>query len=500
MKVIKRNGSEETFVKSKISEAVTKANMSVPISDRMTIEEIKQLTKEIDERCKQETHAISVDDIHLFVEESLMKVNVRVGTSYVTYRLTRELERKANTTDDKILSLLQDKNELIQQENANKNPTLVGTQRDYMAGEVSKDLAERYFIPQDIWKAHAKGIIHFHDSDYSPAMPIHNCDLWNAEDMLQNGTVISGVKIDRPKNILTAMNVAAQFAAQIASSQYGGQTITLAHLAPFVDDTRRYLRKKYIKECPGLTKDQLKVLVEAETKSYIKQGVQALNYELVTLQTTNGQAPFISICMYLNEAKNEKEKEDLALLIEAVLNQRLEGVKDCRCANTSTAFPKLLYILEEDNMWMDTSKPEPKYWYLTQLAAKCSANRMVPDYISEKIMKGLKKDKDGKGHCYPSMGCVSGESLIRIQYKGITTEDTFENIWSLLSKDFEIKSQTEDKENPNIKMDLKDVKIWDNLKEEFVDCKTIIRNNSSKWLSFSFVNIEELKDEEFEIE
>lgn len=404
MKVIKRSGEEVTFSKTNIIEAISHANQKARIDERFTQEEIKNIAKKIEEELKQETHAINVLDIQTKVENEIMMAGkFQVAREYIVFRSQHQLEKRHNTTDDKLMSLLYDRNEEAQQENANKNPTIVGTMRDYMAGESAKDLAQRYFIPADIWQAHSEGKIHFHDSDYSPSMPIHNCDLWNAEDMLQNGTVISGVKIEKPHKFSTACNIVTQICAQVASSQYGGQTFSLAHLAPFIEETRKTLRKEYASIKDKLSKEDFEAFIEKETRKDITDGIQTMQYQLITLQTTNGQAPFVSVCLYLNEAKDEKEKADLALAIEEVLRQRIKGIKDQNDQNNSVAFPKLLYVLEDDNVYTGS-----KYRYLTEIAAECTTKRMIPDYISEKIMKQLKVPKKGsEGNCYPCMGCRS---------------------------------------------------------------------------------------------
>ena len=618
MKIIKRNGQEVTFSKSNIVNALNKANQKVRIDARLTNDEIKEIAKTVEDLCKKETHIVNVEDIQNFVEKEIMaRNNHDVAKEYITYRYQRMLDRQKNTTDDKVLALLQGQNEEILQENANKNPKIASTMRDYMAGEMSKDISKRYLIPADIVKAHEEGIIHFHDMDYF-AQPIHNCfsgdtgfvtwdgirtfnsfqdgdtvkvldkdcewreatvhtygmqemqtvtfvydgahskeyhsvmvtkdhrwilkdgsvttnlsvgdvlygsdtdeahwvvdkiepeeglheawcvvepvthsfyleegivtgncDLWNLEDMLQNGTVINGVKIEKPHTFLTACTIASQCSAIIASSQFGGQTFTLAHLAPFVEDTRNYFRARIKENDASLTEEQVEKLVEFETRKNIKDGVQTLQYQLLTISSTNGQTPFVSVCMYLNEAKNEKEKEDLALVIEEVLRQRIQGVKDKEGNYFTNAFPKLLYMLEEDN-----TKPGDKYYYLTELAVECTMKRMVPDYISEKVMKSQKKDKDGNGYCFPSMGCVAGDSEIRVHFH---TEDktlTIEDFWKELEYTFNPEPQFGIKGNPNLEMVLEDVQIWDNKEDAFVDCPLIIRNKSSEWIRVRFV-------------
>lgn len=402
MNIRKRNGSEVKFNRNNIIEAISKANEKVRLEDRLTIQEIKDIAKTIDEKCKTSIATIQSNDIQNFVENFIMEYGkFDVAKEYITYRYQKALDNRKNTIDDRVLSLLNNDNEDILQENANKNPTIVSTMRDYMAGEVSKDISQRYLLPADIYQAHKEGKIHFHDMDYF-AMPIHNCDLWNLEDMLQNGTVINNVKIEKPHTFLTAATITSQISAIVASSQYGGQTFTLAHLAPFVEETRNYFRKKFKEELTTLTDEQLEELVEKETRRNVKDGIQTLQYQLVTISTTNGQTPFVSVCMYLNEAKNEKEKEDLAIIIEEVLRQRIQGLKNEAGEYVTNAFPKLLYILEEDNI-----HEGDKYYYLTELAAQCTMKRMVPDYISEKVMKEWKKDKKGNGYCFPTMGCRS---------------------------------------------------------------------------------------------
>ena len=402
MNIRKRNGSEVKFNRNNIIEAISRANEKVRLEDRLTIQEIKDIAKTIDEKCKTSIATIQSNDIQNFVENSIMEHGkFDVAKEYITYRYQKALDNRKNTIDDRVLSLLNNDNEDILQENANKNPTIVSTMRDYMAGEVSKDISQRYLLPADIYQAHKEGKIHFHDMDYF-AMPIHNCDLWNLEDMLQNGTVINNVKIEKPHTFLTAATITSQISAIVASSQYGGQTFSLAHLAPFVEETRNYFRKKFKEELTTLTDEQLEELVEKETRRNVKDGIQTLQYQLVTISTTNGQTPFVSVCMYLNEAKNEKEKEDLAIIIEEVLRQRIQGLKNEAGEYVTNAFPKLLYILEEDNI-----HEGDKYYYLTELAAQCTMKRMVPDYISEKVMKEWKKDKKGNGYCFPTMGCRS---------------------------------------------------------------------------------------------
>ncbi|MBR5614057.1 MAG: anaerobic ribonucleoside-triphosphate reductase [Clostridia bacterium] len=406
MKIIKRNGAEENFNEEKILIAITKANESVSEDVRMTDLQIKRITESVVISCEALGRAPSVEEIQDLVEKKIMAHGAfEVAKNYITYRYTRSLVRKSNTTDNKILSLIECNNEEAKQENSNKNPVVNSTQRDYMAGEVSKDITNRILLPKDIVDAHNEGLIHFHDSDYF-AQHMHNCDLVNLEDMLQNGTVITGTLIERPHSFSTACNIATQIIAQVASNQYGGQSISLTHLAPFVQVSREKLRKQVKAEMEALgveiTEQQLVDMTEKRVREEIRRGVQTIQYQVVTLLTTNGQAPFVTVFMYLGEAEDEQTKRDLALIIEEVLLQRYEGVKNEKGIWVTPAFPKLIYVLEEDNIHEDS-----KYWYLTELAAKCTAKRMVPDYISEKKMLELKVDKNGEGHCYTCMGCRS---------------------------------------------------------------------------------------------
>ncbi len=405
MKIIKRSGREDAFDEAKIVNAVAKANASVGEADRLSDEEVKAVGANVAKIAMASSRALSVEEIQDLVENEIMAhKKYRVARNYITYRYTRELARKANTTDDRILSLIECNNEEVKQENSNKNPTVNSVQRDYMAGEVSKDITKRILLPKDIVAAHEAGIIHFHDADYF-AQHMHNCDLVNLEDMLQNGTVISGTYIEKPHSFSTACNIATQIIAQVASNQYGGQSISLTHLAPFVDISRQKIRKEVVEELAeaGITDtDLINKIAEKRLRNEIKRGIQTIQYQVVTLLTTNGQAPFITVFMYLNEARNEQEKKDLAVIIEETLLQRIQGVKNEAGVWITPAFPKLIYVLEPDNITEDS-----KYWYLTELAAKCTAKRMVPDYISEKKMLEYKVDKNGEGHCYTCMGCRS---------------------------------------------------------------------------------------------
>lgn len=404
MKILKRSGAEAAFDIKKIIAAVTKANQTVDLKNTLTAEQIQAIGKYVEGVCAALDRALSVEEIQDIVETQIMKAGAfEVAKKYITYRYVRSLVRQANSTDKQILTLIECNNEDIKQENSNKNPTVNSVQRDYMAGEVSKDIASRILLPREIVDAHNEGIIHFHDMDYY-AQHMHNCDLVNLEDMLQNGTVISGTMIDRPRSFSTACNIATQIIAQVASNQYGGQSITLTHLAPFVDVSRRRIRMELVEELGefGLPEKSLERIVEKRVREEIERGVQTIQYQVVTLMTTNGQAPFVTVFMYLGEARNEREKSDLAIIIEEVLKQRCKGVKNESGTYITPAFPKLIYVLEEENI-----EPESPYYYLTELAAKCTAKRMVPDYISEKIMLANKIDKNGDAHCYTCMGCRS---------------------------------------------------------------------------------------------
>ena len=409
MKIIKRSGSEVTFDLNKIVHAIQAANLEVQESDRLTERQITYAAQNVEERCEEAGHTVSVEEIQDMVEDEIMALDrYEVARHYIIYRYVQSVKRQKNTTDDKILSLIECNNEEVKQENSNKNPTVNSVQRDYMAGEVSKDLTQRVLLPEDVVEAHNEGIIHFHDSDYF-AQHMHNCDLVNLDDMLQNGTVISGTLIEKPHSFSTACNIATQIIAQVASSQYGGQSISLTHLAPFVEVSRQKIRREVTRELEelGVTADEGKIskVVEDRLRDEIRRGVQTIQYQVVTLMTTNGQAPFVTVFMYLNEARSEREKLDLAMIIEETLRQRYEGVKNEAGVWITPAFPKLIYVLEEDNIHEDSP-----FFYLTKLAAKCTAKRMVPDYISEKKMRELKLSKgetEGNGDCYTCMGCRS---------------------------------------------------------------------------------------------
>ena len=405
MKIIKRSGQEAIFDEEKIVNAVRKANKEVNEVSRISEEQIRALADNVMKECSQMGRSVNVEEIQDMVENRLMDMKAFIlARKYITYRYSRALVRKSNTTDAQILTLIECNNEEVKQENSNKNPTVNSVQRDYMAGEVSKDLTRRILLPEDIVAAHDQGIIHFHDADYF-AQHMHNCDLVNLEDMLQNGTVISGTLIEKPHSFSTACNIATQIIAQVASNQYGGQSISLTHLAPFVDVSRKKIRKEVAEELSEVgVSDEAHIakIAEKRLRDEVRKGIQMIQYQVVTLLTTNGQAPFVTVFMYLNEARSAQEKSDLALIIEETLKQRIQGVKNESGVWITPAFPKLIYVLEPDNI----SEEQP-YWYLTELAAKCTAKRMVPDYISEKKMLEYKVDKNGEGHCYTCMGCRS---------------------------------------------------------------------------------------------
>lgn len=404
MKIIKRSGQEVKFDINKIVEAIKKANLDANEKNQLSGEVILECAKKVEKECKNKGRILTVEEVQDLVEDQLMSVDAfDVARKYITYRYRRALARKANTTDQQILTLLECNNQNVKEENSNKNPTVNSVQRDYMAGEVSKDITKRILLPKDIVDAHEQGIIHFHDADYF-AQHMHNCDLVNLEDMLQNGTVISGTLIEKPKSFSTACNIATQIIAQVASNQYGGQSISITHLAPFVEISRQKITKDVKEELKDLdiSEEKIQEIIHKRLLDEIKKGVQTIQYQIVTLLTTNGQAPFVTIFMYLNEARSEQEKKDIALITEEILKQRYKGVKNEKGVWITPAFPKLIYCLEDDNV-----EPGSPYYYLTELAAKCTAKRMVPDYISEKIMLQLKVDKNGEGHCYTCMGCRS---------------------------------------------------------------------------------------------
>lgn len=476
--IMKRSGERVPFDKTKIIVAINKANAEVGIkSQQVSDDTIKMIANHIEQAAIDTNRDYSVEEIQDMVEDELMDTGKHmVARRYITYRYRHNQKRDNNGLDKRILAILQNKSDDAKEENSNKNTTIVSVQRDYMAGEWSKYYTEEYLLPKEITEAHKLGIIHFHDSDYA-AMPLHNCCLINLDDMLQNGTQISGTAIDRPKSFLTTCTVASQVIAQVASMQYGGQTISLAHIAPFVDVSRRKIRKRYRDEWTAIgipfTEEKLEAFVAKELLKEIEAGCQTIQYQLITLQTTNGQAPFVSIFMYLNEVPEGQTRDDLALIIETMLKQRIKGIKDKTGHYITPAFPKLLYVLQEDNITEDG-----KYWYLTHLAAQCTAKRMVPDYISEKIMLEL------KGDVYPCMGCVDGKEVITYKYNNNVYTESFERMWDRLSKYFEIGKQ------PNLTdfvMRTPGVKIYDQ-KEGFVDNYGIIKNHNSEWLRITFSN------------
>ena len=478
MKVIKRSGEEVSFDASKIVAAVAKANKATAPSDQITEQQITDVTNRVIEKCNQIAHTVTVEEIQDLVEKELMAEGAyTLAKNYITYRYERALARKANTTDKKILSLLGRNNEEAKQENSNKNPTVNSTQRDYMAGEVSKDITKRFLLPKEIWDAHEKGIIHFHDSDYF-AQPMYNCCLINLEDMLQNGTVISGTHIDKPHSFATACNIATQIIAQVASNQYGGQTITLSHLAPFVDISRQKYRKavKAEMEAAGveISEEKINMIAEERVKREVTTGVQTIQYQIITLMTTNGQAPFVTVFMYLDEVAEGQTRDDLAMIIEEMLKQRIQGVKNEKGVYITPAFPKLIYCLDEDNIYNDS-----KYYYLTKLAAECTAKRMVPDYISAKIMREL------KGDVYPCMGCVDGQEIITYTLFGQTYTESFEKAWKRMATHFEVKNQTGSIMNKYI--DCEGVEIYDS-KHGYVPCFRFIRNRQKEWMQITLRN------------
>lgn len=476
--IMKRSGERVPFDKTKIIVAISKANAEVGIkSQQVSDDTIKMIANHIEQAAIDTNRDYSVEEIQDMVEDELMDTGKHmVARRYITYRYRHNQKRDNNGLDKRILAILQNKSDDAKEENSNKNTTIISVQRDYMAGEWSRYYTEEYLLPKEITEAHKLGIIHFHDSDYA-AMSLHNCCLINLDDMLQNGTQISGTAIDRPKSFLTTCTVASQVIAQVASMQYGGQTISLAHIAPFVDVSRRKIRKRYRDEWTAIgipfTEEKLEAFVAKELLKEVEAGCQTIQYQLITLQTTNGQAPFVSIFMYLNEVPEGQTRDDLALIIETMLKQRIKGIKDKTGHYITPAFPKLLYVLQEDNITEDG-----KYWYLTHLAAQCTAKRMVPDYISEKIMLEL------KGDVYPCMGCVDGKEVITYKYNNNVYTESFERIWDRLSKYFEIGKQ------PNLTdfvMRTPGVKIYDQ-KEGFVDNYGIIKNHNSEWLRITFSN------------
>lgn len=479
MKIIKRNGEEVKFNKEKIVNAISKANKEVKPSLQLSSNIINEIATKIENDCSKKLTTVSVEDIQELVEEYLMKyLAFDIAKKYIKYRYEHELLRKQNSTDKQILSIVDSNNELIKQENSNKNPTINSTQRDYIAGEVSKDISKRYLLPEDVNNAHEEGIIHFHDEDYF-LQHISNCCLVNLYDMLMNGTVISDTMIDRPKSFSTACNIATQIMAQVASSQYGGQSMSLAHLVPFVDISRQEIKKSVEEEFTDVIIDEnsrfkskseyIDYVVSKRLKKEINKGVQTIQYQVLTLMTTNGQTPFITLFMYLDEVPAGQQRDDLALIIEEVLNQRIKGTKNEKGVYITPSFPKLIYVLDEDNISEDAP-----YWYLTKLAAKCTSKRMVPDYISAKIQKELKQ-----GNVYTCMGCVDGDELITYKYKDVLYVETFLNAWSRLSIDFKVQSLNEGTDDYTY-MNLEGVSIYDTYKG-FVNTERMIKNRWTKW-------------------
>ena len=479
--VIKRNKQEVPFDIRKIKTAIEAANGSVSEENKIDTTIIDSIVSEVNNKCLETPHSLDVEEIQDLVEKALMNNKAfEVAQSYIRYRYKRMLSRQMNTTDEKILTLVDDCNEEAKQENSNKNPTRASTQRDYIAGEVSRDITDRILLPDDIVKANKEGIIHFHDSDYYITR-MYNCCLVNIDDMLQNGTVISGTKIEKPHSFSTACNITSQIIAQVASSQYGGQSITLSHLAPFVDISRQKIKIAVKKELAGLnySEDKFNEIVNNRVKKEITRGVQTLQYQILTLLTTNGQAPFVTLFMYLNEVPEGQLRDDLAMIIEEVIKQRYQGVKNEEGVWITPAFPKLIYVLEEDNI-----KEGTKYWYLTKLAAKCTAKRMVPDYISEKIMIQNKVDKNGEGHCYACMGCVDKDEVITYKFKDMLFVESFKRFWDKMSSVFEIKLQ---ENGIDEYINLRDVKIYDK-NNGFVACHRLIKNHTNKWIDITFSN------------
>lgn len=481
MNVIKRNGTEVLFDRQKIINAITKANNEVKETNKLSDEQITNIATDIENKAKSFSRSFSVEEIQDLVENGIVNYNnYEVAKAYIIYRYKRAISRGSDSDiEKKVIALIDGVNEEIKQENSNKNPTIVSVQRDYMAGELSKTIAEKYIFPKEIIDAHNEGLIHKHDMDYI-AQNMTNCCLVNFEDMSQNGTVISDVKIDTPHSFSTACTIMTQIMAQVASSQFGGQSETLSHLVPFVEISRQAIRKEVLSEYDYISEERLKSIVDKRLRKEVNKGVQTIQYQIITLQTTNGQAPFVTLFMYLNEVKTEQEKEDLAMIIEEILKQRMQGVKNADGIYITPAFPKLIYVLEEDNI-----TPDSKYWYLTELAAKCTAKRLVPDYVSEKVMLKTKVDDNGDGHVFPPMGCVDGQEVIVYKYNDEVFVESFERCWNRLSRYFKVKYQAKDSEN--VYMDLENVKIYDE-KNGFVVTKRIIRNVQDRWVKVKLSN------------
>ena len=467
MKIIKSSGEEVTFNKSNIIRAIQSANMRVSLDKRFSDADIKNIAKCVEDRCKNEGHTLSTRDIQVLVENEIMsRGKFDVAREYITYRYQKALDQRKNTTDNAILALLSDSNEELKQENSNKNPTIINVQRDYMAGEMSKDIAERYLIPEDIWKAHKEGVIHFHDTDYF-ANPEHNCDLVNLEDMLQNGTVVSGFRIDKPHRFSVAATIASQIAQQVSSSQYGGQTMYISHLSPFVEETRKSFRKRLVEMGIDPNSPEFESIVEKATMMDVEDGVQTFMYQLNTMSGTNGQAPFISLYMHLEDVPEGKDRDDLAMVCRKIFEQRIIGLKNPSGVYVSPAFPKILYVLDEDNINEDS-----KYWNLTVLAATCTSKRMVPDYISAKIMRELKD-----GNVYGCMGCVSGDSVVRIKLDGEEMTLPISDVYDLVKSHMKELDQFVDG-NPNKYIDTTNMELYvfDSNVSDFVKVNKVMKN------------------------
>ena len=482
MKIIKRNKSEEEFNSQKIFNAISKASAATPTST-LTKDDIEKITAQVVSCCMEKTHAIDIEDIQNMVEEELMNVDAfDVAKNYIIYRYQRMIDRNSSNLEDRIMSIVMLKNEEVRQENSNKNPIINSTQRDYIAGEVSRDIVMKKMFSKEVVAAHNEGAIHIHDTDYL-LQPMYNCSLLNLADMMTNGTVISNTLIEPPKSFYTACNVATQIVAQVASNQYGGQTITLSHLAPYVDISRQKIRKQLEEELAGvsITEEEKNKIVESRVKKEIHNGVQTIQYQVLTLLTTNGQTPFLSVNMYLGEVKDEQTKNDLAMIIEETLLQRIQGVKNEKGVWVTPAFPKLLYVLEEDNIHEDS-----KYWYLTVLAAKCTAKRMVPDYISEKKMLEYKIDKNGNGNAYPCMGCLEGSEVVSYAIEETKFTESIDRMFERFSRVIPATPQRPG-DRDHLYIDLpKGVKIYDNKLNDYVDCLRLISNRSRKWRRIDF--------------
>ena len=493
MKIIKRNGTEQEFDINKIRRVVNKVNSSVSGDMRIKQSDFEPMIQDIcDSLCNFST--VSVETIQDKVESILMKYGYyEISKQYILYRENKKNQKKFTESEEKIMSLTHGNNEDVKQDNANKNPTLLSTQRDYIAGTMCKAIGKK-ILPKDITEAHEKGAIHFHDMDYSPVMQMTNCCLVNLKDMFEHGFVLNSVAIEEPKSFRTAANLASQIALHISSSQYGGQTMSWAHIAKYVDVSRKKIIDQTKEDLQGVsyTEDQFNSIVESKIKREIRDGVQTFQYQVVSMSGSNGQSPFISMSLNFDECENEQHRNDMALVIEEVLNQRIAGFKDRNGINVAPLFPKLLYFLDESN-----AKPGSKYYYLTQLAVKCVSIRMAPDFISTKVQKSLK----GIEHSYPCMGCVDGKSIVKVKLDNIEYVMSFEDLWNTLSNKYTIENQFGIKDNPNVQMALNNIYIWDNKESKYVDCKLIIKNRSNDWYTIDFTkNTVICPDEEFEIE